>query len=361
MLHPLIPKIRFPACCHARLHKNLWLCLGLLALALGSGSQVYAASAQGIGPLQVRNITPIAHLYGIPAGLGSQIWHSASADTQPFEYALNIEHASLFTTGRAPQTSVFLDGETTVANYSIRRGFTNASQQRWEWGAAIPVVLHSGGVFDNTIEQFHDLFGFRDGGRSIAADDRIDYLVQVDGEIYANFQDSKTRIGDVRSWLGYQWFDTPKRSLAARAQLKLPTGSVASLSGSGGTDLAVWLEYGEHSLLSTYRIGLHLMLGSAYLAEGDLAPRRQNHWVGFGQFGLYYQFSPNVQLHAQLAGQTEIIDSPVKQAQGAAVQGTLGARIRVRERLFLDLGLVEDIRSRSSADVVFNLRLAAQL
>ena len=238
--------------------------------------QVLAASATGIGPLQVRNITPVAHLYGVPAALGSRVWQPGAGEEQRLEYALNIEHASVFTTGRAPGTSVFFDGETTVASYSLRGAFTDRHKRAWEWGAAVPVVLHSGGVFDNTIEQFHDLFGFRDGGRSIAKRNRIDYLVQIDGEIYANFQDSKTRIGDVRGWLGYQWFDTPQRSLAARAQLKLPTGSVASLSGSGATDLAVGLEYGEHSLLAAYGVGLHLSLGVAYLGEGDLAPARQN-------------------------------------------------------------------------------------
>lgn len=335
--------------------------LSLLMLLLNSWQLAYANNANAVAPLQVRNITPVAHLYGLPAALGSRVWSSTDASDKQYEYALNIEHASVFTTGRGPGVSVFLDGETTVANYSLRGGFTDQRERAWEWGIAAPIVLHSGGIFDNYIDEFHQLFGFRDGGRSIARRDRIDYLVQVDGEIYANFQDSKTRIGDVRGWLGYQLSDSVQRSLAVRAQLKLPTGSVASLSGSGATDLALGLEYGEHALLANYGIGLHLSIGAAYLGEGDLAPSRQNHWVGFGQFGFYYQFSPRVQLHAQLAGQTEIIDSSVKQVQGAAVQGTLGARVLVGERLYVDLGLVEDIRTRSSADVVFNLRLAAQL
>ena len=327
-----------------------------------------AIAAQSSGPLLVRNITPVAHLYGVPAALGSRVWRADSSGERGrlkgLEYGVNLEHASSFTSVRTARSSVFFDGETTVASYSLRGALTpvfGGKDRYLEWGLALPLVMHSGGFLDGAIDEFHETFDFRDGGRSIAPRNQIDYLVQIDGEVYANFQDSKTRVGDARAWLGYQLFDDAQRSLAVRTQLKLPTGSVRSLSGSGAADLATWLEYGEHSLLDQFGVGVNIMLGAAYLGKGDLAPNRQESAVGFAQLGLYYQYNAWLQLHAQLAGQTKIIDSQLLQAQGAAVQVTIGGRMRLRERLWMDLGLVEDIRTKSSADVVFHLRLSAQL
>ena len=325
--------------------------------------QTPTAAAQASGPLLVRNITPVAHLYGVPAALGGRLWRTA--EDARFEYSLNLEHASSFTNARRLNSAVFFDGETTVATYLVRGGFGESGAARhtgrWEWGVALPLVMHSGGFLDGLIDEFHETFGLRDGGRPIAERNRIDYLVQLDGEIYANFQDSKSRIGDVRAWLGYQWLDSPQRSLALRSQLKLPTGSVASLSGSGAADLAAWLEHTEHTVLGNDKVGMNLMLGAVYLGEGDLAPRWQQDAALFAQFGLYYQYNRWVQLHAQIAGQTQLIDSDILQAQGPAVQGTLGGRVQVNSRVFVDLGLVEDLRTKSSADVVFHLRLSAQM
>ena len=307
-----------------------------------------APAAAPFAPLTVRNLTPVTLLYGIPGARGASIAEPGT------EYSFNLEHGSNFTSDRRFVSTVFFDGETTVANYEIRRRWGDA----WEWGIGIPLVAHTNGFLDDTIDGFHELFDLPDGGRTVAPTDRLDYLVQLDGEIYANFQDSRTNLGDLRAWLGRQLWSSDTDAMALRAQIKLPTGSVEDLSGSEALDIAVWLEYARR--IGATPLTLHLMGGGSFLGEGDLAPRLQEDWVWFGQVALEYRLSPRWQLHAQLARQTRIIDSPIKQAQGAAVQGSMGLRVRATKKLDLDFAFVEDIRSRSSADVVFQIRLTTR-
>ncbi len=142
----------------------------LVALGVNLLLAVQPAAAGGAtNPLVVRNITPVAHLYGIPAALGSRIWRGedggSSSAFAGLEYSINLEHASSFTSVRTATSSVFFDGETTVANYSLRGTLANpfaassrgdaAEPRALEWGLALPLVLHSGGYLDNVIDEFH--------------------------------------------------------------------------------------------------------------------------------------------------------------------------------------------------------------
>ena len=80
------------------------------------------------------------------------------------ELTLNIEHSNNFTSESRGNTFAFFDGETSVLSYGLRRAFT----ADFEWGVELPFVVHTGGVLDAFIDEFHEVFGFKDSGRSIA-------------------------------------------------------------------------------------------------------------------------------------------------------------------------------------------------
>ncbi len=205
------------------------------------------------------------------------------------------------------------------------------------------------------------MFGFKDGGRSLAPRGRLDYLVRYQGEVFADFSDSTKHLGDVRTWIGYRVIHHRQRSLSIRAMLKLPTGNGYSLSGSEGRDVAFWVEYVDHELFGSWGITLTTMAGVVALGEGALAPSAQKDFAGVAHLGLQYALETWVELHAQIDAHTELLDAGVIQVAEAGVQGSLGTRFRVTPRLWVDVGVVEDIRRQSSPDVVFQLLLGARI
>ncbi len=302
------------------------------------------------GPFALRNTHPVALLYGLPRPLGT-------SPPEATEMSFNIEHSNNFSSEMDGTTFFFFDGETSVLTYGVRRAFAD----RWEWGVEVPWVVHTGGEFDSFIGEFHELFGFNDGGRSAAPRGRLDYLVRYQGQEFANFQDSKKHIGDVRAALGYHVWQGSARSVVLRGLIKAPTGTVETLSGSEAVDVAVSIDYTDTQLLSRFGLKLSLMGGVVWLGDGDLAPRAQNDLAGVGHVGLSYRVNDRVELLGQIDAHSELLDSGMKPAGGSAIQGTLGGRIRLSANAWLDLAVVEDLRSQSSPDVVFHILLGVRL
>ncbi|MCR9277695.1 MAG: DUF3187 family protein [Pseudomonadaceae bacterium] len=315
-----------------------------------SSSAVTAGAVEN-GPLQVRNMSPTTLIYGLPRMVGTEL-----VDEGATSAVFHAEIANNFSSDRKSDTLVFFDGETSVYSYTLKRRVGAV-----ELGVELPWVSHSGGNLDGFIDEFHQLFGFNDGSRYVTERNQIDYFVQYDGENYVDFQDSRSDIGDVRLLGAMEVFSRPGRSLTARGQLKLPTGELESLSGSGATDVALWLEYADAQTLSDYRLSLSAGAGFGYLGKGDLAPDVQKSGVGFGHLGLAYAYSQALSLHAQLDFHTTMVDTSATQVSHGAVQGTLGGRYRVNSDFWFDVALVEDIRSQSSPDVIFQLLLGIRL
>ncbi len=302
-------------------------------------------------PLSVRNLSPVAQLYGLPRATGANVLSSG------YELTFNTEIANNFSSARQNGAYAFFDGETLVMSYGYRRSLS----EKIEFSVEVPYVIHHGGIADAFIDGFHDAFKLRDGGRTMAPRDQIDYFVRFDGTTYADFQNNRSQLGDIRLQGGYQISRSSDRSVALRTQLKLPTGDLANLSGSEALDAALWLSYSEHQLLQALAVGLSFNGGVVYLGKGDLAPDAQNNFVGFGHLGFNYSYSDRLSLLAQLDGHTKLIDAELDQLGGAALEGSIGARFHFSSSFWGEIGVVEDLKSNSSSDVVFQVIIGARL
>lgn len=303
-----------------------------------------------LAPLEVRNISPVVQLYGLPRALGA---HVAEATTQQ----ARAELVSTFTSERDGDTFAFFDGETHVFSYRLR----GALAEQWEWGVELPYVRHTAGELDGFIDGFHRMFGLHEGGRELARRDRLDFLIRKGDRVYVDFDDSASHIGDVRAFVGRQLVADPGRALAVRAMAKLPTGNLATLSGSGATDLSLWAEYADHDLLSG--LGLHLSLagGVTKLGRGDLLPQQQRKWAGFGHIGLALPVGNRLVLNAQLDAHTAMIESSVPLVAEGGFLGTIGGRVGINDKLWLDVSIIEDLHNQSAADVVFQFSVGGRL
>jgi hypothetical protein len=300
------------------------------------------------GPLRVRNLSPAAHLYGLPRALGAVL------PVQERELAVTLEHVNNFTAGSGEGVVAFFDGTTTITSLSLRQ----SAGAGLEWGLEVPWVWHSGGFTDRFIDGFHDLFGFPDGGRDSAPRNRLDYRIDVAGSEPVRVREAGGHPGDVRGWVGYEVLRSTARRAALRGSVKLPTGRVRHLSGSEAADVSLAVELVDEVLLASLGVTTTVMVAVTRLGAGDLASAAQRDWVASGHLGFTAPVWGRLSLHGQLDAHSDVVDTGIPQVSGRAVQGTLGGRLALPRAFSLDLAITEDLTGKSAPDVVFHAMLA---
>ncbi len=161
-------------------------------------------------------------------------------------------------------TSYFIDGETMRM---VLEGAVGVGP-RLELDVEIPLLLHSTGRFDGTIDSYHERFGFPDGGRSSFAQYRYVGGYVGDGEsVFIEGSPGGMGLGDIVLSVRSALLEATERRLAISAgfSLKLPTGDAERLEGSGHSD------YGLGVQLSRWFGRSTVHLGYAYTFVGDWA------------------------------------------------------------------------------------------
>ena len=329
-----------------------WMLGVVLAMGAHGASAQSDVCEQGVtGPLQVRNISPVAQLYGVPRMAGACTWRGATGVSFNFELVNNFQSDSV------GDVYGFFDGETYLTSYE----FTGALGERWDWSFEVPYLFHRGGKLDGVIDDFHTLFGLPDGNRDLTSNGRLDMLVAADGAVYADIDGPTDGVGDVRAGLGYQIRKDENSALAIRTRIKFATGDADKLTGSGATDVAVWAEYERRVALAGRDWYLSLGGGGTYLGEGDLIPDAQENVVLNGHIGLRVPLRPGIDFIAQADGHTRYLDTPNPLLADGGFIGTLGARFTVNRQFWVDVAIIEDLKDESAADVAFQILLSARL
>ena len=70
--------------------------------------------------------------------------------------------------------------------------------------------------------------------------------------------------------------------------------------------------------------------------------------------------NPRLAFIAQLDAHTDVIDTGNPLIADGGILGTLGGRIGLTERLWMDLALIEDLDNKSASDVVFQVLLGTR-
>ncbi len=318
----------------------------LLLAAFGVAAAANALAATT--PFPARNLTPLTALFGIPEMRG--------AETSPVGSAsLRIQHVNNFTAGlrrdqRTPQAALF-DGESSWWTLRMTRPI---SRGRGEWSLEVPAVWHTGGAFDRVIDEFHSLVGFDDSGRADVPRDRLNYAVLAGSE-RAGVSSATVQLGDVRAGLGWQLVARERTLWRARAQVKLPTGRARRLAGSGGTDVAVWIEGLSRSPFQLSWLSASYGVGAAWLGRGDVLADRQRRFATFAHVGMHATLTDRWRFALQLDGHSELMHSALRQLGGAAVTVTGGMHFD-GARHWWHVALSEDWTGRSAPDVMFQFQ-----
>ncbi len=319
----------------------------LFCLVTACGGSRVAADVVVPRPFYSFNQSPLIQIYGLPA-LGEARVLGPGAST----LAAHMQLSNHFTGSSHGVETLSLDGETRRLTLQWRQGLSGNR----EWGFELPYVSHNGGFLDRSIEEFHDLFGMPQNGRTDLPRKRMDFRYARNGTNLVNLAHATRGVGDVRLSTAMPLASEDGHASAWRASLKLPTGDEDELLGSGSTDLAGWLS--ATTTRPPDKWNIYGGGGVLLMSQGEVMPAQQRHVVVFGSIGISQRFFPQITINAQMDAHNPFYnDSGLRQLGRYAVQGLIGAEWEFAPKKILALSVSEDFVVGAAPDVTFNLSL----
>ncbi len=324
---------------------------GLLILGF-SGDPAFSQSP-ATGPFMQRDQFPVRMLFlGLRPETGDLLPRRSIQWAVQFDYANT--YASTLPVGdtliaddyyrAAPADEYRLFVDTESLRLSVDLDWRIAS--RLQVGVTLPFLKHGGGFLDGVVEGFHGAFNLSNGGREWAPQNDYGVFVVRDRRFWIRSVESADfRPGDLVVRM-----KTPLNRggeqvvMAIAGALKLPTGSLETLTGSGGWDF-------QAAFFATWRPDRPKrdMIFHANLAHSRLG--RPTHGEGFPlrsitTLVLAFEYRTTGRLAALLQTQVNIGPFPSSRLgplNRTAIEATAGVRYALSESLSLDAGLTENL------------------
>ncbi len=302
------------------------------------------ALAQEAEPLHIRNLNPLASIFGLPA------WDTVSPGNQ---FATTFEIANHYRISARGTDRLILDGETDRTTLSFTHGFDRG----WSLGAELPYYRVSGGFLDNAIDAWHAAFGLPDGGRNLRAEDQLLFQIGRGSADFFVLDHARSGIGDVQLKAAKTIGD--EGQFVVQVAAKLPTGDPTMLFGSGSTDASITLLRSQPLPARKRPAGYYWGIGMVLAGKPDSSIRfESNRWVYTGIVGGSWRPWPKFGLKAQLDVHGAFFDTPLEEFGETASLFTFGAWHPVGRHGTLDFAIVEDIRVSTAPD--FGVQVAAK-
>jgi uncharacterized protein DUF3187 len=292
------------------------------------------------GPFPTRDLNPLLGGFGLPAALPARI----ANDT--WSVATDLNWASTALVQRAGAELLIVDAETREARVTIGRSWSSGFAAQLE----LPYRYTGGGVLDETIDSWHDLFGLPQGARSSMPTDRIRIVYERAGDRLIDIDSSATGLADASLDFGYSLRSTNSTAAAVWLSIKLPTGDADRLTGTGATDVALAIA-GEHRFGEDWSV-----FGQAavtWLGDGERLSEQQSDFVWSGFAGVGWRAWRGLELKAQLDAHSSVFDDADLDFLGSALVLTVGGDYRFDSGWRFDVGVSEDVAVESASDVVF--------
>ncbi len=306
---------------------------------------ILSSGAQAQEPLYVKNLSPVAGLFGLPSQRNADIGPAGS-----FGLAAHTSIASHYVSEVRGNEALNLDGETLRVALELRYALTD----NWDLQLELPWLDHSGGDLDSLIDNWHDFWGMSDGGRSRAAQDLLDYRYQ--GSDTFDLRDASSGMGDSTLSLSYRLYHDKAASAALVAGYKFSTGDEDEFTGSGSDDAFVALRFsGDH--LADLPLRWHGQLGYLRAGQSELIAHMQERDLWFAGLTVDWLITPAWSLIGQLDAHAAPTDSGIDGLGEDAIMLTVGGRWRFAERWTVDISVVEDVQVETAPDVTFQASL----
>ncbi|MDO8528026.1 MAG: DUF3187 family protein [Deltaproteobacteria bacterium] len=216
-----------------------------------------------------------------------------------------------------------------------------------EVGIEVPLLHFDGGFLDSFIQNYHDFFGFPNGGRDQVADDVYNYRVTRGGGLLYNAGSQKINLGDITLFSKHQLLHEGELvpGLSWRFGFKIPSGDSEGGLGSGNAGFGFGV-----AMEKSYR-RLHGYLNTNYLVDGGNNAFLNLMETPFFDYTLAgeYSFSEHTAAIVQLTGGTPRLKGTGLQTwDGIPMDFVIGVRGdncfgRFAKPFFWQVGFSEDI------------------
>jgi hypothetical protein len=317
---------------------------GLLAVL---GALPVTASEPLSEPLYVKNLSPVAGLFGLPSQREAQTTESGK-----WAVTLHGSLASQYVNESSASEYLNLDGETGRIALELRYGVA----ENWDVQLEVPWLDQSGGDLDGVIDDWHDFWGMSDGGRSDVPSNKLDYrYASANGGF--SLQDDASGIGDVSLMLNHAFYRDASSTVAVALGYKFGTGDENDFLGSGADDAFLALRF-SGAQLSELPLSWHGQLGYLRAGDSDLLDGLQEQDLWFAGLALDWRFAARWSVIAQFDGHAAPMDSDLTGVGEDAVMATVGTRWYFAPQWSADISVVEDIRVETAPDVTFQASIS---
>lgn len=292
----------------------------------------------------------------------------SSPSTGTYQIQAALSHVNVFAGGTVSTSSgeeiLSLDGETTELELRAQLALTSCLSAAFD----SRIISHAGGIFDEEIDTWHDIFALPDAGRQDQPFDELGFGFTNTGNFESTesgFSETETRLTNSSTALGDVWLSVqrpirchPNAGKSAlpssghvRVGVKLPVGDTAAWASGG--QAAVFADW--HSLPNSIgkRARLTTTLGASYSDEWDerfaaLSPRR---FIAYGAVVFDYRWGPTWQSVVQLDFRTPGFDSELTELGSWGGQIHVGLRAAVAKHHRIEMSFSEDVIIDTAPDI----------
>lgn len=301
-----------------------------------------SAQAQPAEPLVTRDQNPLVSIYGLPLPVNARLL-AAGKD----HWLTSFNLTNTINVDNTANSELIVDTESSQLDLIYTFGLSDDWMLRLHFG----VTHHGTGYFDSWIYNYHDLLGLKQGDRDLIANDQFQIYVSENNNTLIDLQTAQSGISDTQIQLGYQLTRNTNSAASLWTSIKLPTGDSNKLTGSGSTDIALWL---ATQLQHNESIWFYSQLGGLTMHDTDVLKLMHQHTAWFGNLGLNYIYDEVLQFKTQIDAHTPLYNSQLDFLD-TAIQLTFGGTITIDENNVIDIAMSEDIKTRSSPDVTLNV------
>lgn len=261
---------------------------------------------------------------------------------------VSVEHSNVFMGGGSETEELILDGETST----LFARFSHRINSCWQADATLAHFSHMGGFLDSPIEEWHRIFNLPNAQRNLSPVDELEYVYQVGDDVLRGVTSNEQGFGDIQ--FSVQRLHACTRGAPVwRVGAKLAVANDETFFSSGGNDFYIDWQSSRRRLRA--RLDGAMSFGVLLPGKANNLPE-QNPVVGFGSFGLQYQWSRSGSIVAQLDWHSAFFDSELEELGRVAGQFTLAARKQFANSHQLELSFAEDIVTDTAPD--FSVRVA---
>lgn len=227
----------------------------------------------------------------------------------------------------------------------------------WSVYAALPVHYFGGGFLDQTIEDFHDTFGFDTFGREYVSRNDFQAVAIMDGEVYAQFdRPTSGGIGDPVLGARY-WYPLDATSaLSLDFAHKFAVQDVERSLSSGASDTGLQVSWHNRGLKNAFYVSASVV----HAGRAAPFPERVRRNVPALNLAWEYRLGDETNLIMQLNASRSVFNTggADEELTGNAYQASIGLRHRV-EQFVWSYALTENlVNFNNTADLGFHVGFA---